>query len=419
MELDIPYGKDTVSVTVDDNRVLGVISPNSVELADERETVENALANPINSKSFGEFLSDAKDILIIVNDATRPTPTAKVLNFIFEEIKDLNLKLVVATGTHRGPTEDELRFIFGAHLDELRDKIFIHDSKDDGALVKLGTTKHGTGVLINRLAVDADKIVIITSVEPHYFSGYTGGRKSFLPGIAGHRTIEQNHKFALEPEAKALALMGNPVHEDMEEAVNMMADKDVFCINLVLDNDHNIYAALAGDLDASFKAAVAKANDVFCVKIPEKADIVVTVAPYPMDIDLYQSQKAIDNGKLALRNGGILILVSKCRTGVGHDNFVKLLASSDNPQGTLDYIAQEYRVGYHKAAKLAEIALWAEMWAVTDLDDELLRSVFMTSYHDLQAALDEALAKKGDVAKILFMMNGSITVPRIEESCPK
>ncbi len=413
MELAVQYGKDTVTIQLPDHCVLGVISPNKVEIADERETVYNALSNPIKSQSFFEFITDPQDILFIVNDATRPTPTAKVFEILYDDIKDLNFKIMIATGTHRPPTEDELSFIFGKYLEEFRDKIIIHDSKQDEELVYLDTTVRGTEVYINRLAYDAEKIVIISSIEPHYFAGYTGGRKSFLPGVAAYNTIEQNHKHALEPEAKTLALSGNPVHEDMEDATKKLLDKDIFNINLVLDNDHNIYAAIAGELNASFYSAVEKANDVFCVKIPEKADIVVTVAPYPMDIDLYQSQKALDNGKLALRNGGILLLVSKCRTGVGHDNFVKLMASSDTPQGTLDHIEQEYRIGYHKAAKLAEIALWAEMWAVTDLDDGVLKSVFMTPFHDLQSALNEALTRKGPDAKVLFILNGSITVPYV------
>jgi nickel-dependent lactate racemase len=136
-----------------------------------------------------------------------------------------------------------------------------------------------------------------------------------------------------------------------------------------------------------------------------------------MDIDLYQSQKAIDNGKLALKEGGILILVSKCRTGVGPDTFVKLMSSADTPQGTLDFIAKEYKVGYHKAAKLAEIALWADMWAVTDLDDEILTNIFIKPYHDLQRALNDAITQKGQDATILFMLNGAITVPLFERDC--
>ena len=148
--------------------------------------------------------------------------------------------------------------------------------------------------------------------------------------------------------------------------------------------------------------------------IKQKADIVVTVAPYPMDVDLYQSQKAIDNGKLVLKENGILILVSRCRTGIGDRTFFELLASSKNPKEALNSISGDYILGYHKAAKLAEIALWAEMWAVTDLSDDDLRSVFMRPFNDLQKAVDAALEIKGPDATVLFLMDGSITVPMID-----
>ncbi len=417
MDIEVPYSQETIIVTVPDDKVLEILRPKSVEIGNERDTLLNALSNPISSKPFLEFISNAKDLLFIVNDATRPTPTAKVLEILYEDIKDFNLKFIVATGTHRAPTEDELKFIFGKHLEDIRDKIVVHDGKKGEDLVYIDTTKKGTEVYINKLAMDAHKIIVIGSIEPHYFAGYTGGRKAFLPGIAGYKTVEDNHKFALRPEAKTLALTGNPVHEDMEEAITKLKGKEIFNINTILDNDHRIYAVTAGDIKESFYAAVEKAVEVFCVQIPEKADVVVTVAPYPMDIDLYQSQKSLDNGKLALKDDGILILVSKCRTGVGPDTFVKLMSSSDTPQGTLDYIDKEYKVGYHKAAKLAEIALWAEMWAVTELEDEILENIFITPYHDLQKALDDAIAKKGETAKILFMLNGAITVPTLEAVC--
>jgi nickel-dependent lactate racemase len=264
------------------------------------------------------------------------------------------------------------------------------------------------------MAVNAHKIVIIGSVEPHYFAGYTGGRKSFLPGIAAYRTIEQNHKLALKASAKALSLEGNPVHEDMEDAILTVKEKEVFSIMTVLDRNERIYAATAGDITESLKAAIDKAHQVFSVEIKEKADIVVAVAPYPMDIDLYQSQKALDNGKFALNDNGILILVSKCRMGVGSDTFIKLLSSCRSPQETLDKIDKEFKLGYHKAAKMAEIARWAQMWAVTSLDDELLKSVFITPFHTLQEAIDKAITIKGE-ERILFLMNASLTVPKLRK----
>ena len=266
---------------------------------------------------------------------------------------------------------------------------------------------------LNRLGVEAHKLVVISSVEPHYFAGYTGGRKSFLPGIASYRTIEQNHKNAILPEARLLGLKGNPVHEDMIDALNVIQDKEIFSIQTVLDRDRRIYAASAGDIHTSFEAAIDKANEVFAVKVPEKADIVVSVAPYPMDIDLYQSQKALETGKLALKEGGILLMVSKCRMGIGDRIFMDLLTSAGSAEAIMDRISEGYVLGYHKAAKMAEINLWAEMWAKTDLPSQTIESVHMRPVDDLQEALDSALELKGESAKILVLLDGSITVPII------
>ena len=176
--------------------------------------------------------------------------------------------------------------------------------------------------------------------------------------------------------------------------------KEIFVINTVLDKNHRIYAATAGDIYKSFDAGrLSKANDVFVAKIPQKADIVVSVVKFPSDIDLYQAQKGIDNAKYALKEGGILILVAKCRTGIGEDSFVKLLSSASSPQDALDRIEKKFVVGYHKAAKMAEVGIWAQTWAVTDLDPKLLESIFIRPFSSLQAALDAALAGKGQGCK--------------------
>jgi nickel-dependent lactate racemase len=413
MEIPIPYGQERVSIHVPDENVSGVVHPNEVNIVPEREALLSALEHPAESPAFSEFLDDARDVLFIVNDGTRPTPTARVLEILNQWIRGIDCRFIVATGAHRAPTEEEFRFIFGPLYDEFHNRIHVHDSRNSSHMVHLGTSRNGTEMYINRLGLDAHKLVVIGSVEPHYIAGYTGGRKFFLPGIASYGTIEQNHRHAVLPDAKALTLAGNPVHEDMIDAMRAIQDKQVFSIQLVLDRDRRIYSATAGDIHASFDAAVERANEVFCAEVPKKADIVVSVATYPMDIDLYQSQKALDNGKLALNEGGILILVSKCRTGVGGRTFFELLAGSKTPTDALKRIEGSYLLGYHKAAKMAEIALWAEMWAVTDLRGADVESVFMRPFSDIQTALDRALEVKGRGAKILFLMDGSLTVPMI------
>lgn len=414
MDIQVPYGKENVlNASLPDNNVLGVIHPNEVEKQNEKDILLKAVENPINCKSLSDFLDKSQNVLFIVNDGTRPTPTKKILDIIYDQIKNTDLKFIIATGVHRAPTQEEFDFIFGKYYQIFKDRIFSHDSKKDEDMTYIGTSKNGTEMHVNRMGMEAQKIVIIGSVEPHYFGGYTGGRKSFLPGIASRTTITQNHKHALKPEAQPLVLDGNPVHEDMIDALKTIANKEIFSIQTVLDGERRLYGVTSGHIHDSFYAAIDRAKEVFCVKIPEKADIVVSVAPYPMDIDLYQSQKALDNGKLALKENGILIMVSKCRTGIGEPTFFELLSSCDSPQKTLETIDKGFKLGYHKAAKMAEIGTWAEMWGVTDLEDKDMSSIFIKPFHSLQKALDEALKKKGQKAKVLFLMDGSITVPML------
>ena len=413
MKIEIPYAKEKVEVEVEESRVSGVFEPNVVSIGDEAKTIHKGIEQPINSSGFDEFIADAKDLLFIVNDYTRPTPTAKILEAIYPEIKYKNTKFIIATGIHRAPNEEEFSFIFGNYYNLLKDRIYVHDARKDEGMVYLGTSSTGTEMYVNRLGIEAHKLVTIGSVEPHYFAGYTGGRKSFLPGIASYKTIEQNHKHALSPRAQALVLKGNPVHEDMVDALRTIEGKEIFSIQTVLDGEKRIYHCTSGHIHDSFLMAIEKAHEVYCVDIKEKTDIVVAVSGYPSDVDLYQSQKALDNGKLALKEGGILILVSECRSGIGDEAYFNLLASSKTPQEALQRIEQGYKLGYHKAAKMAEIATWAEIWGVTGLAEQDMEQAFIKPCHEVQEALDKAIEKKGGKAKILFLLDASLTVPKV------
>jgi len=413
MKIKIPYGGEKIEVRVGGSRVARVVEPDVVSVGDETEIIRRGIEQPFNSRRFDEFIADAGDLLFIVNDYTRPTPTAKILEVIYPEVRDKNTRFIVATGFHRAPTEEEFNYIFGNYYDPLKDRIYVHDARKDDDMVYLGTASSGTEMYVNKLVMEAHKLVTISSVEPHYFAGYTGGRKSFLPGIASYKTIEQNHKHALNPRAQALVLAGNPVHEDMVDALNIVKEKEIFSIQTVLDGQKMIYHCTSGHIHNSFLMAIEKAHEVYCVDIEEKADIIVAVVGYPSDIDLYQSQKGIENGKLALKKGGILILVSECRSGIGDEAYYNLMASSRTPQETLQRIQRDYKLGYHKAAKMAEMATWAEIWGVTGLEDKDLERAFIRPFHDLQQAIDEAIEKKGETAKILFIMDASLTVPKV------
>jgi nickel-dependent lactate racemase len=413
MQVDVPYGKENIKVNVPDD--YEVLIPNKVAIKDEDKLIEQALENPIGFESFDEFNDVADRLLVIVNDATRPTPTSKILKYLLPVLSSHpDVKFLVATGVHRAPTEEEYKFIFGDTYEVFRRKVYAHDARKDEDMNYLGKSKNGTEMYINKLVSEYKNILVIGSVEPHYFAGYTGGRKSFLPGVASFKTIEMNHKLALSDDACSLALDGNPVNEDMVDAMNVLKDLNVFSIQTVLTGDHKLFAVIAGDLHKSFDAAIDLSNQIFCVPLKQKGNIIISAAPYPMDIDLYQSQKALDNGKLALEDDGIIILVSKCRTGVGEDGFLKLLCKADSPKKILEILDEEYKVGYHKAAKMAQIGIRAEMWAVTDLEDDIIKKAMLKPYSDIQTAVNDAvdlIKSKGKKPRAIVMPLGSLTVP--------
>ncbi|HPQ40003.1 MAG TPA: nickel-dependent lactate racemase [bacterium] len=415
MEFTLPYHQTSVPVHIEDNRCAGIIYPNHVDPPAEKDVIQNALASVSGPMTLKDFTDDNDEILVIVNDATRPTPTARILSLLSPGLPLSRCRFLVATGSHRAPDTGELEWIFGPFLQEIRQngRIHIHDARADHEMVHIGNTISGHPVHINRHVTNARKIMVITTVEPHYFGGYTGGRKSFLPGVTAYETIRLNHRLALQPESATLALDTNPVHTDMDSCLDLLSGKQIFAVQAVLDRHRRLVSAAAGDIRTSFHTAVEAAGRVFCVSIPEKVDIVVSVAPYPMDVDLYQSQKAMENAKPALKPGGIIVLVSSCRTGIGPETFYNLMAGCDSPAAVMNRIRGEYKLGYHKAAKMVEAAMMGEIWAVTDLDPAVLQDVFIRAFPSIQSAIDTALQQSGPDSKVLFIPEGSITVPHV------
>jgi nickel-dependent lactate racemase len=292
-------------------------------------------------------------------------------------------------------------------------RVVVHDSRSPDDVTHLGCTARGTEVHLNTLVTDASRIVVIGSVEPHYFAGFTGGRKAFLPGVAAFETVRQNHSHALDPASCFMALDGNPVHEDMLDALALLGDRPIFSLMTVIDDERRVRAASAGDIHGAFHAAVSSAREMFSVDVPGRCDIVVAVARSPVDSDLYQAHKAIESARLALEPGGILILVAECGEGLGNDSFVEQLRAAGSPEDVAGLIGERYSLGDHKAVKLAELVMRAEVWAVTELPDETVESIFFRPCADIQSALNAALAKRGPGARVLFLMDAGTTVPRL------
>lgn len=375
-----------------------------------------------NDDNFQRWKVEAGDCLVIVNDGTRPTPTAEILASDKDFFGSECVHYIIATGAHRAPEGDEWAMIFGDLYAEVKGRIHIHDARDVGSLSYYGTTARGTEVYFNKILKDFPRILAIGSVEPHYFAGYTGGRKAFMPGIAGYDSITANHKLALQAEAALMKIADNPVHDDMVEASRMISqasdEVSIFSIMSVLDRQQEIYSLHCGGLEESFLSAVEIAKRVFAVPVQKAADIIITYAAAPMNKDLFQSQKAIENVRGVLSPGGIVILVSECDEGIGDTAFYDLLALGRAPDDVLMRIRRGYKLGYHKAVKFAELTSTADIFAVTGIDAALLEAVFIRPFNSLQAALDEAceiyMRRSDKKPFVMIVPDGSLTVPMLE-----
>ncbi len=416
--IQLHYAGETININIDAPHT--ILEPPVLNARDHTTVLDHAIENPINSPKLEDLLKDAEELLVIVNDGTRATPTAQVLDMLSKYIRHIpGIKFMVAVGTHPSYSDEDLERIFGSHLKFIRPRLLVHDSRDPEQLVSIGTTERDNEILLNKNVVSFKKIITISNVEPHYFAGYSGGRKSILPGVAAYDSIERNHVNALSPDSAPLAVHGNPVHEEMAEVVDLLGPEKIFTVQLVLTPEHEIFDAYVGHIHDAFYRAVDSAGAALCTPVEEKADIVMVNITPPKDMNLYQSQHGLENGKLALKEGGIIIWSSGCERGIGNDTFMKLLASADSYDEVADEIRHHYFLGYHKAAKIMQMREWCDIYTVTGIDDDAMHDAKFTTFPDIQTALDDAVKRfreKGIEPNIIVMPKAGYTVPQID-SC--
>jgi nickel-dependent lactate racemase len=411
--LEVPYGDKILQIEIDDKYLLDIISMHGSPSGNADKILTDAIKNPLEGKSLIDFIGHAGSVNIIVNDAARATRTGLVLSAIHRFIEGRDINFLVATGAHRAPSRQELMKIFGNQYDAYKEKITIHEARDDSQLDHIGKTRYGNDIWLNRLIARTNKTLIIGSIEPHYFAGYTGDRKALLPGVAGYRTIEKNHKLALHANAKPLKLDGNPIHEEMLDCTAAVGAERLYSIQMVLDRKQNVHLAYTGPIVRTLEIATNAIRRLFVAKIGTRAEIVVTVAQYPFDIDLYQTLKAIEHGRQALAPGGILIVVSPCPRGLGPKSFARLFETVDSIDAAAHQAKSNYRLGDHNAHNLMTLRNQGDIWAVTEIDESTLRTAKISKFQTLQIALDQAIRQKARERSVLFLLNGSMTVPEI------
>lgn len=414
MKLSFGFGTGTQEVEVPDKNLLGVLHANEVELGLTGEAeVRRALAEPIGSPRLREIVRPGEKIAIITSDITRPMPTYKVMPALLDElyaagIQREDITLVFALGSHRRHTPEEQKKLAGERaFAEIR----CVDS-DPGDCVHMGVTPNGTPVDITRVVAQADRRICLGNIEYHYFAGYSGGAKAIMPGVSTRDAIQSNHRMMVRPEACAGALETNPLRMDIEEAGNICGID--FIVNVVLSEHKEIIRAVAGHHVQAHRAGCAFLDTLYLKKLPQGADIVlVSQGGAPKDLNLYQTQKALDNARHAVNPGGVIVLIGSCKEGLGERVFEEWMTTSPSPQAMVERIGRDFQLGGHKAAAIAMTLEKADIYLVSDMADDFVRSIFLTPQPSVQAALDCAFEKLGPDATVLAMPYGGSTLPRI------
>ena len=414
MRLSFGFGTSTQEVEVPEKNLMGELHANPVPtgLTGEAE-VRRALAEPIGSPRLGEIVKPGEKIAIVTSDITRPMPTYKVMPALLDElyaagVRREDITLVFALGSHRHHTDEERRRLAG---ERAFSEIACVDCEPTDC-VHMGVTKAGTPVDITRVVAEADRRICLGNIEYHYFAGYSGGAKAIMPGVSTRDAIQSNHSMMVRPEACAGALETNPLRMDIEEA-GAICGID-FIVNVVLSEHKEILKAVAGDPVKAHRAGCAFLDTLYLKELPQGADIVlVSQGGAPKDMNLYQTQKALDNARHAVKSGGIIILIGSCKEGMGERVFEQWMTTSPSPEAMIERIGRDFQLGGHKAAAIAMTLQKADVWLVSDMEPDFVRSIFLTPQPSAQAALDAAFQKLGKDATVLAMPYGGSTLPRI------
>ena len=415
MKLEFGYGKTNQVVEVPEKNLLDVLMSNPIDhVRSGRDAVSYALKNPIGSQPLHEIAKPGQKIAIITSDISRPVPSYDILPGVLEELfkagcKAEDITVVFALGSHRAHTREEKIALAGK---EVYEQVRCIDS-DVNDCIHMGTTKKGTPVDITRSVAEADMRICLGNVEFHYFAGYSGGAKAIMPGVSTPAAIQVNHKMMTDPNACAGKLIGNPVREDIEEAGSICGID--FIVNVVLDEHKHIVYATAGDVTKAHRDACAYLDTMYRKPIREKADIViVSQGGAPKDANLYQTQKALDNAKHAVKNGGTIILIGACQDGLGSKTFESWLTNAPTAESMITRIHEKFELGGHKAAAIAMVLQNAQIDMVSEMDDDFVRSIFLNPQPSAQEAFDRAMEKYGPDATVLAMPFGGATLPIAE-----
>lgn len=416
MKVSIPYGPSALICDIPDSRLKEVLQSGAHHYraeAPEADLVRHSLASPIGSPTLRE-LSRGKDrVVVITSDHTRPVPSHITMPLLLEEIRTGNpnadITILIATGSHRGTTREEILSRFGAQIAS-GEKIVVHDCRDDAGLTSLEKLPSGGDLVISRLAVECDLLVAEGFIEPHFFAGFSGGRKAVLPGIAGYATVLANHcaEFIGHEKSRTGILNGNPIHRDMMHAVGAAGLS--FILNVVIDANKKIIASFAGNADAAHREGCDFLTGLAGAKAAP-ADIVITGnGGYPLDQNLYQAVKCMTAAEASINPGGVIIVAAEARDGHGGEGFYGAFANTRLPEevmrtilvrGRDDTVPDQWQIQI-----LMRILMKHRVIMVTAAPREMVEHLGMIYAQSLDTALETADRLQGKEGSITVIPDG-------------
>ena len=414
--IKIPYYTSSLDLHVEEENLEAVINAKTDSYdpgKSETELVEEALANPIGTPRLRELAKGKQKVTLVTSDHTRAVPSKLTLPILLREIRegnpDANITILIATGLHRPTTEAEQRRMFGDAIVD-NEKIVVNEAFKDEDFAYVRGLPSGAELWVNKVALDCDLLITEGFIEPHFFAGFSGGRKSILPGICNAATVNENHSYKAisSPYSTTGVLAHNPIHEDMvcaARAVNVQ-----FILNVALNAEKKVIAAFAGDLEEAHAEGVAFVRKLAqCPSVT--GDIVITSnGGYPLDQNLYQSPKAVATAEACCADGGVIIMCASCFDGMGGTHFEKLIVRGtvDEIDAYLSKIPPKETIPEQWCAQIYSRILKKHriILVTTYLDHELVRKANMIPASSPDEALAMAYEMMGKDARVVVIPDG-------------
>jgi nickel-dependent lactate racemase len=409
-KIALKYGKGQFEVEVPEKNLAGIIMPNELSgVHDEQAEIRRALDNPVGSPKLREKVKPGMRVAVIISDVTRPVPSYKFLPTLLDEINaagvpDSDIAIVVALGSHRNTTEEERKALAGKAYDRVR-----CIDMDRNNCVQVGTSSFGHPIDIYRGIVEADFVVCTGNIEYHYFAGYSGGPKAILPGCASHDTIQNNHAMMVSPKAES-GRLDSPIRQEIDELPSLM--KVGFLLDVVLNSKKEIVAVVAGDPIKAHRRGVELVDRMYSVRVKPADIVIVSAGGYPKDINMYQAQKAMDNVKHVVKQGGTMIMLAECDECLGNDVFACWVDEAMTIEEQAARMDRKFELGGHKASVIARTAMKCEICLVSKIPDEKVRKMFLTPVKTPEEALALAFRKHGPDATVLVSPYGGMMLSK-------